>query len=135
MTSYTGTNATIETGSGVLRDDTLAQELIKAQAAQRMANSDFQDARVKLRIADDNVREITAEIGRRAWVAAGVVFNETILYVRGREHTKYLATGVDAFRGDLVVRARTAKGNWFKRTNTLYLVKPSDIVIVGKVEK
>lgn len=58
--------------------------------------------------------------------------DETILYVQGREHTKYLAAGVDSFRGDLVVRAQTVTGKWFKRTNTLYHVKPSEIVIVGK---
>lgn len=110
--------------------DDLAQELIKAQAAERMALADLQKARDEWNVAVKNVREISVEIGRRAWIAAGIVFDETVVYVRGKEHTKYLAVGVDSLRGDLVVRAQTKTGGWFKRTNTLYQVKPSDVVIV-----
>ena len=115
--------------------DDLAQELIKAQAVERMAREDFNNAQVALRVAQENVREINTEIGRRSWVAAGVVMGETILHVQGREHTKYLAAGVDGVRGDLVVHAQTSTGKWFKRTNVLYRVKPSEIVIVGKGSK
>lgn len=110
--------------------DDLAQELIKAQAAERMAQADLQKARDEWSVAVKNTREITVEISRRAWVAAGVTFGETVLYVKGREHTKYLAVGIDLFRGDLVVRAQTKTGGWFKRTTALYRVKPSDVVIV-----
>lgn len=110
--------------------DDLAQELIKAQAAERMAQADYQQAYTRYKNAQQNTREIVAEIGRRAWIAAGIVFDETVLYVQGREHTKYLAAGIDPFRGDLVVRAQTRTGKWFKRTTTLYQVKPSDVVIV-----
>lgn len=45
--------------------DDLAQELVKAQAAERMAQSDYVQAHTALRIAREKVREITAEIGRR----------------------------------------------------------------------
>lgn len=110
--------------------DDLAQELIKAQAAERMALADMQRARDEWKVAEGNTRKIMSEISRRAWVAAGVTFGETVLYVQGREHTKYLAVGVDDYRGDLVVRAQTKTGGWFKRTNTFYWVKPSDVVIV-----
>lgn len=110
--------------------DDLAQELIKAQAAERMALADMQRARDEWNVASKKTRQIVAEIGRRAWVAAGVTFGETVLYMRDREHTKYLAVGVNDYNGDLIVRAQTKTGGWFKRTNTLYQVKPSDVVIV-----
>ena len=115
--------------------DDLAQELIKAQAVERMARDDFDKAQDAWRVAQENVRKINTEIGRRAWVAAGVVMGETILYVQGLEQTKYLAGGVDWMRGDLVVHAQTKTGNWYERTNVLYRVKPSEIVIVGKGSK
>lgn len=121
-----------ETGPSVLQDDTLAQELIKAQAVERMARDDYTRAYNAMTDAQQNVRQLTAEIAKRAWESAGVVFGETILYVRGRENKKYLAAGVDDFRGDLVVQSQTKTGKWFKRKERLHLVKPSEIVICGK---
>jgi hypothetical protein len=110
--------------------DDLAQELIAAQAAERMAWDDLNNARIAWRTAVCKTNRLTVEFGKREWVRAGVVMGETILYVRGREQEKYLAAGVDGYRGDLMVHRQTAKGKWFKRTITLHQVKPSQIVIV-----
>lgn len=125
MTQYIGKDAKIEIGPSVLHDD-LAQELIKAQAAARMAQDDYTRAYDVLTNTCNLVRKLENEITRRGFEAVGVQWGKTVLTFGKSDEV--LAVGVE---GDtLLVHRKTVTGKWFKRKDKLWRIKPSDIKVI-----
>ncbi len=133
MTTYTGTNAKIEVGPGVLRSDQLAQELIKAQAEERMAHADYRAAIDRLNETKTYTTVLMVEIATRSFAQAGVVFGKSVIRRKDDPDVEYLAVGVRS-EGTLMVRYRTKTGKWFKTAQPLWCVTADKIDIVRNEE-
>jgi hypothetical protein len=113
--------------------DDLAQELIKAQAVERMAKADHEKAAAVHRIARQNVEDLHNEIGRRMFGAAGFVVGSTVFRTKDRPGREFLYGGIAGRSGSgtrVLIHKKTVSGKWFKNTTELYGVVPSDLEIL-----